>query len=265
MPRSRSGPSSAAPLAGAKHAAPRSALRAPLRRLHRRLRAHYGPQQWWPAGTELEMIVGAILVQNTAWTSARQALDQLAARGLLDLPALLRAPEAAIAETIRPSGSFNSKARKLKAFATLVAQEAGGDLAGLLAKPLTELRPLLLATHGFGPETADAVCLYAARHPALVVDAYTRRILERLGWIEPGLSYHALRDRLLAALPADTATYAEVHALVVIHAKRLCRKQPRCGDCPLLDLCPTGQTLTGLRRPRRRPAQPRDWSAPCRG
>ncbi len=144
---------------------------AALHQLYDRLRDAYGPQSWWPAGTELEMILGAILVQNTAWTSARKALDNLSTAAKLDPAALLAIPEAELAQLIRPSGYFNSKARKLKAFAQMLSDQTAGDLAALLAKPLNELRPLLLATHGFGPETADAVCLFADRHPTIVIDA----------------------------------------------------------------------------------------------
>ena len=204
----------------------------------------------------MEMIVGAILVQNTAWASARKAVDALIAAGLLNVAALFRVPERELAEVIRPSGYFNSKARKLKAFARLVVEEAEGDVDGLLARPLEELRPLLLSTHGFGPETADAVCLYAARQPTLPVDAYTRRILGRLGWIDESARYEALRALLVSQLPARI--YAEYHALLVRHAKSTCKKRPLCGQCPLLELCPTGRCEVGTGAALS-PA-PADWS-----
>lgn len=215
--------------------------------LYARLKEAYGPQEWWPAGSELEMIVGAILVQNTAWGSARKAIDNLRAAGKLDPQALLDAPEAELAELVRPSGYFNSKARKLKAFARMLADAADGDLAALLQRPLEELRPLLLATYGFGPETTDAVCLYAARQPTFVVDSYTRRILTRVDLIDDRISYEQLRSSLLAALPREVPLYAEFHALLVTHAKRTCKKRPTCAACPIIDLCPTGQAEVGLR------------------
>lgn len=237
--------------------APPHSVSAPeLRDLYRRLRDHYGPQRWWPAGTELEMIAGAILVQNTAWASARRAVDALIAAGLLSVAALLRIPERELAEVIRPSGYFNSKARKLKAFARLVVEEGGGDVRVLLAKPLEELRPLLLSTHGFGPETADAVCLYAARQPTLPVDAYTRRILGRLEWVDERERYEAVRALLVSQLPARI--FAEYHAVLVRHAKSTCKKRPLCGQCPLLGLCPTGQREVGTGEVLS-PA-PADWS-----
>ena len=244
-------------------AVPDTVSAADLRRLYRRLRSHYGPQRWWPAGTELEMIIGALLVQNTAWTSARRALDALIDRGKLDVAEILHTPEAELAELIRPSGYYKSKARKLKAFAQLVAEEGDGDVHVLLAKPLPELRPLLLATHGFGPETADSVCLFAARQPTFMVDAYTRRILDRLDWLRHEPRYEELRALFMAALPGDTALYAEYHALLVTHAKRTCRKRPRCPDCPLLDLCPTGRAEVGLRPAAAAAPAAIDWSDPC--
>lgn len=227
-------------------APPQRPSAAALQQLYDRLLDAYGPQSWWPAGTELEMVLGALLVQNTAWTSARKALDNLTAAGRLQPAALLAAPEAEIAELIRPSGYFNSKARKLKAFAQMLADQTDGDLNALLAKPLHELRPLLLATHGFGPETADAVCLFAARHPTFVIDAYTRRILDRLDLVTDKPSYAALQATFMDALPPRVPLYAEYHGLLVVHAKQTCTKKPQCGACPLLDLCPTGQAETGL-------------------
>ena len=236
-----------------------------LRDLHARLKDAYGPQSWWPAGSELEMIVGAILVQNTAWTGARKALDNLRDAGMLDVQALRAAPEARLAELIRPSGFFNSKARKLKAFVEMLSAETEGDLGALLARPLHDLRPLLLATHGFGPETADAVCLYAGRRRTFIIDAYTRRILRRLELIEEDAPYERLRAAFLEALPGEPSFFAEYHSLFVVHAKQRCKKRPLCAACPLLDLCPTGQAETGLvavdgpRSPRSR-RRPADWN-----
>lgn len=239
-----------------------------LRQLYTRLKRHYGPQSWWPAGTELEMVLGALLVQNTSWSGARRALDSLIAADKLDPHALLATPEAEVAELIRASGYFNSKARKLKAFVQMLADEANGDLETLLAKPFDELRPLLLATHGFGRETADAVCLYAARRKTFVVDAYTRRVLNRLGLAAEKPNYEWLRAAFVDAVPArnaDPVAYcAEFHALFVAHAKQTCRKRPLCDACPLLEQCPAGQAEAGLRHMTSIPAPvgaaPADWN-----
>ncbi len=233
-----------------------------------RLRDFYGPQSWWPAGSEMEMVFGALLVQNTAWTGARKALDNLIGAEILDPASIHATPEVTVAELIRPSGYFNSKARKLKAFAAMVMDETGGSLPELLQRPLDELRPLLLSTYGFGPETADSVCLYAARYPAFVIDAYTRRLLTRLDWLSGTPSYNVLRDVFMAAIAPETERYAEYHALVITHMKHTCKKRPICGECPLIDRCPTGQAELGLAPgavgavPRRAPTDPPlDWNA----
>ena len=214
--------------------------------LHDALLDAYGPQSWWPAGFALEVILGAILVQNTAWTSARRALDNLQAAGIFSLEAIREAPEAVLADLVRPAGYYNAKARKLQAFAARVDELADGDLDALLARPLAELRPLLLATHGFGPETTDVVLLYAARRPVFVIDAYTRRLVERLGWAAPRLSYETARAAFEAALPPEVERFAQYHALIVLHGKETCRKQPRCDACPLLGDCAFGQARAGL-------------------
>jgi endonuclease-3 related protein len=170
--------------------------------VYRRLLAVYGPQGWWPFGSAqdrpgngdpFEVVVGAILTQNTAWANVERALARLRTAGVLSVDGIRGIDEAALAELIRPSGYFNGKARKLKAFVAMVDAEFGGDLATLLALPLAALRPQLLATHGIGPETADAIALYAAGRPAFVVDAYTRRIADRLGLAPPARTYEGYR------------------------------------------------------------------------
>ena len=221
-------------------------LSASIRNLYDRLLEFYGPQSWWPSNTELEMILGAVLVQNTSWINARKALDALSDAGILTPSALIAVQEIELAGLIRASRYFNGKARTLKAFAQMLKDETDGDLEILLAKPLTELRPLLLSTHGFGQETADAICLYAARYPTFVIDTYTRRILSRLGFVADNLPYQQLQKIFFKALPKYVSIYAEYHALFVVHAKRMCTKAPICHACPLLDLCPKGKMETGL-------------------
>jgi len=225
-------------------------MRDRLLEVYERLWSAYGPQHWWPAETAFEVIVGAILTQSAAWANVEKAIANLRGAGALSPEGLRRLNESQLAALIRPSGYFNAKARKLKAFIALLDGRFGGDLDRLLAAPAAELRSLLLTTHGIGPETADSVLLYAAGRPLFVVDAYTRRLFSRLG-LSPGLSrvegparedYAAWQALLMEHLPHDAALFNEYHALIVRHGKELCRRRPLCSSCPLLDICPTGQS-----------------------
>ena len=199
----------------------------------------HGAESWhWTADSDpFEVAVGAILVQRTAWTNAERALDRLREAGALDPAALAALPDDAIEELIRPSGQYRTKARKLRAFLDLVARN--GSLDALLALPAPDLRERLLATWGIGEETADAIALYAAGKPALVVDAYTRRLFSRLGLGPPAdAPYAGWQSYLASGLPADAPALARFHALVVLHGKRLClARRPRCGDCDLAPRC----------------------------
>lgn len=217
---------------------------ASLRDVYGRLLAAYGPQHWWPGDSPFEVIVGAILTQSAAWTNVEQALGNLKAAAVLSPHGLIGVDEAELARMIRPSGYFNAKARKLKAFAALLAEGFGGDLERLLALSAVELRVLLLATHGIGPETADAIVLYAAGQPSFVIDAYTRRTFVRLGFAPERDTYDSWRAMFTESLPADAALFNEYHALIVRHGKDVCRRQPLCAVCPLLAVCPAGQAAT---------------------
>lgn len=212
-----------------------------IQHLYERLYEAYGPQRWWPGDGPFEVIVGAILTQSAAWTNVEKALANLKAAGVLSPEGIARTRERELGELLRPSGYYNAKARKLKAFVTLLEERFGGDLGRLLATPLEELRPLLLATHGIGPETADSILLYAAERPVFVIDAYTRRVFSRLG-VEPRSDAYDGWQRLFdEALPSDATMFNEYHALIVRLAKEHCRKTPVCRGCPLLDACPTGR------------------------
>lgn len=199
----------------------------------------HGAERWhWTAGTDpFEVAVGAILVQRTNWTNAERAVDRLREAGVLEPGRLAELPDEAIEELIRPSGQYRTKARKLRAFLDLIARH--GSLDALLALPPAALRRQLLATWGIGEETADVIALYAAGRPAVVIDAYTRRIFSRLGLgPSPGDSGAAWQAFLRGELPAETPALARFHALVVLHAKRLClARHPRCGDCDLAPCC----------------------------
>ena len=202
----------------------------------------YGPQGWWPGDQDpFVVVVGAILTQTTAWANVERALANLREASLLTPAALLAAPEEELAGVIRPAGYFNAKARKLKVFVETLYARFDGDLERLFALPLAELREALLAVHGIGPETADDIILYAARKPVFVIDAYTRRILSRLGLRPASDDYAGWQALFMDALPPDVALFNEYHALLVRHAKVSCRKLPLCARCVLLASCPTGQ------------------------
>jgi endonuclease-3 related protein len=156
-----------------------------------------------------------------------------------------RLSEAELARLVRPAGYFNAKARKLKAFLALLRDAYGGDLDRLLAAPAGEQRERLLTTHGVGPETADSILLYAAGRPTFAIDAYTRRLFERLGLAPAIDSYDSWRAMFVSNLPPDAALFNEYHALIVRHGKERCRRQPLCDGCPLLDVCPAGQAGRG--------------------
>jgi endonuclease-3 related protein len=204
-----------------------------LLRLYDRLHRRYGPQRWWPARARFEIVVGAILTQNAAWRNAERAIARLRAAGALDVQTVLRLPSARLAALLRPSGTFRVKARRLRAFASHVTRRHGGRLARLLALPLPALRDELREIPGVGPETADAIALYAAGRPIFVVDAYTRRILARHRLVAPDADYAAVQALLMTHLPHDPALFNEFHALLVRVGKEHCRTRPRCEGCPL--------------------------------
>lgn len=195
---------------------------------------HLGPQNWWPARTPFEVIVGAILTQNTSWTNVERAIANLRRASLLTPRALERVPFSRLASLIRSSGYFRQKAKKLKAFVRFLRAEYSGSLARMFRTSTPELREKLLAVHGIGPETADSILLYAGHKPVFVVDAYTRRILSRHGWVPEDVSYEELRSKIESALPRDVSRYNEFHALLVMAGKNWCRtREPRCSECPL--------------------------------
>lgn len=201
---------------------------------------HFGPQRWWPGDTPFEVMVGAILTQNTAWANVEHAIAALKNIDELSVPAILHMEDAALAVLIRPAGYFNVKARRLKALCRFL------DAAGVAQTPerLTELgspaelRARLLEIHGVGEETADSILLYAFNLPTFVVDTYTRRIFSRLGLINAADRYADIQARFHKELPTDCALFNEYHALIVTLGKHLCRPKPDCPTCPLLAICP---------------------------
>ena len=208
-----------------------------------RLFASYGPQGWWPAQTRLEVVVGAVLTQATAWRNVELALANLRRAGALDLPTLLTIAEPELAALVRPAGFFRVKARRLRALFDHVAREHNGDLEAFLAQEPPRLRRTLLAIAGIGPETADSIVLYAAGHAVFVIDAYTRRVWDRLGARPVGDGYAEWQSWFHERLPARAALFNEFHALLVRHAKDVCRSQPRCDACCLRERCAFGRPL----------------------
>jgi endonuclease III related protein len=201
--------------------------------VYRRLLQHYGPQHWWPAEEPFEMIIGAILTQSAAWTNVEKAISNLKKAHALSPEALRRLPETELAQLVYPSGYYNVKARKLKAFAEYFGRKYGDSLEKLFRRNTNELRNELLSVYGIGEETADSILLYAAHKPVFVVDAYTRRIASRLG-LKPSIDKYEDYQRLfVTALPLDVPLFNEYHALLVRLGKEACRKEPRCADCCL--------------------------------
>jgi endonuclease-3 related protein len=204
---------------------------------HERLAAYYDLDRWhWrDDSTPYEICLGSILVQHTAWTNVEKALANLREAGIDSIERLGALPEDELALLVRPSGTPTVKAQRLHAFAALVLSYGGFE--GLFALPAEELRPVLLATPGIGPETADVIMLYAARLPAVVHDAYTARLMRRLGHGPEGERYDTWRAWLDALLPAAAAYRRMHHAAIVVHCKELCRVRPRCALCPLREVC----------------------------
>jgi len=194
----------------------------------------YGEQHWWPGETAFEVVLGAILVQNTSWVNAARAIANLRSAGLLTPAALEKTQRGNLARLIRPSGYFRQKARKVHEFLRFLRREYRGSLDAMFRTPTTRLREQLLGIHGIGPETADSILLYAGNHPVFVVDAYTRRILQRHGFTHGKESYEELRGLFERSLPKDASLFNEYHALIVHTGKEYCRsREARCTDCAL--------------------------------
>ncbi|MCI0399727.1 MAG: endonuclease III domain-containing protein [Gammaproteobacteria bacterium] len=207
-----------------------------LKRTFQRLLRHYGPQHWWPADAPFEMMAGAVLTQNTAWSNVARALSNLTKRGLLAPETIIELPNERLAELVRPAGYFNVKARRLKNFCAWYLEQGGYEVLSSLATP--DLRRRLLSVNGIGRETADDILLYAFNRPVFVIDAYTRRLFTRLGHICGSEDYETLRNMFETKIGPDVPLYNEYHALIVRHAKEICRKLPRCSECCLALHCP---------------------------
>ncbi len=195
--------------------------------------AAIGPLHWWPADTDEEMIIGAVLTQNTAWKNVEQAIANLRQVGKLTLRAIHATPEEELAQLIRPTGYFNLKAKRLLSLVRFFMERCGGDLSCLSRNDPATLRRKLLEVYGIGPETADSILLYALKMPIFVVDAYTRRILSRHGLCSAGASYEEIQSLFMRKLPHEEKMFNEYHAQLVAIGNRFCRPHPLCSQCPL--------------------------------
>lgn len=195
--------------------------------------AALGPQGWWPGRTRFEVIVGAILTQNTSWANVARAIQRLRRERALTPQALAALPRARLAQLIRSSGYYNVKAGRVKRFLGFLQDRYGLSLSRMFARRPSSLRKELLAVPGIGPETADSILLYAGGVPIFVVDAYTQRILSRHGLIGLDATYDEIQALFMGALPPNAAHYNEYHALLVAVGKIYCRPIPRCAACPL--------------------------------
>ena len=201
--------------------------------IYQKLYDFYGPQYWWPGETPFEVIIGAILTQNTSWTNVEKAIGNLKRQGLLNAKSLRDAKPRDIADQIKPSGYYNIKTKRLKSFINFLFTEYKGDLTSLLNGNLYKSRKNLLSVNGIGEETADSILLYAGEKPIFVIDAYTKRILTRHKIIQEGLAYADVQKIFMDNLPASIKLFNEYHALMVRVGKERCNRQPKCQGCPL--------------------------------
>ncbi len=209
-----------------------------LFKYYQKLAKHYGAQQWWPAETPFEVMVGAVLTQNTSWHGVEKAINNLKSENALNPDAIANMSEGELGVLIRPSGYYRQKSQRLQRLVTWLRQT--GDLDGLQAIDTLDVRTSLLAINGVGPETADDILLYALQRPVFVIDAYTRRIFSRLGQVDAKASYAELQQIFVQALAKKSdlvELYKNYHALIVIHAKTHCRVKPQCQKCPLAIDC----------------------------
>jgi len=208
-----------------------------LQNIYRRLMARYGPQYWWPAQEPFEVIVGAILTQSTAWGNVEKAIANLKSATALSPQALRQLNLSELAVLIHACGYYNAKALKLKSFAHWLGEHYEDNLSQLFANNTNYLRQQLLSIHGIGQETADSIILYAANKPIFVIDAYTRRIINRVGLALDNNNYSAHQAFFMDNLPADVRLFNEYHALLVCLAKNVCRSRPLCQQCCLNNIC----------------------------
>ncbi len=216
---------------------------------YQRLLERFGPQRWWPARTRLEVILGAILTQNTSWNNAARAVALLRRAGLVRLESLRHASRAQLETCVRPAGFYRQKAATIRNLVAWLDRDYHGSLTALFSAPAERVRHELLGLRGIGPETADAILLYAGRKPFFVADAYTHRMLVRHAWLRANAGYQATQNLLHRELPREERLFNEFHALIVKAGKQYClRRTPDCAPCPLRDLLPAPAPTSGAPR-----------------
>lgn len=206
-----------------------------LKEIYKKLFSCYGPQHWWPGDSPFEIMLGAILTQNAAWINVERAIDNLKSHDCLTPRKILDTPVSQLAEWLKPSGYFNIKTQRVRHYCQWYID--AGELAALSLCDTSSLRKQLLAVNGVGPETADDILLYAFERPVFVIDAYTRRLFSRLQLVEHDATYEALRHQFETGLKSDVPLFNEYHALIVRHAKQVCKKRPDCCSCCLFREC----------------------------
>ncbi len=204
--------------------------------IYQKLLNHFGKRNWWPAETPFEIIVGAILTQQTTWKNVERAINNLKKEKLMNANALAKVDINKIERTIRSSGFFRQKARRLKNTACHLMSRYNGDLNAFFDRDINEIREELLALEGIGQETADSILLYAGGKPIFVVDSYTIRVCERLGLCTEK-KYDQVQKWFMKRLPQAAGIYGEMHALIVELGKHYCKAEPKCNGCPLMELC----------------------------
>ncbi|HKL13792.1 MAG TPA: endonuclease III domain-containing protein [Halanaerobiales bacterium] len=202
--------------------------------IYEELYSIYGPQNWWPGDSRIEIIIGAILTQAVSWQNVEKAINNLKEEDLLNIKKLEQIKNDYLAELIKPSGYYNMKAKKLKSFINFTKENYNLSLDDLAKGKPKQKREELLEIYGIGPETADSILLYAFDKPEFVIDTYTKRILSRIGYVDENIQYKTLKNKIENNLKKDSKLYNEYHALLVKLAKEHCLKSsPLCEKCPL--------------------------------
>jgi endonuclease-3 related protein len=211
-------------------------MRKKLLKIYKKLLRCFGPQHWWPGETALEIIIGAILTQNTSWKNVEKAINRLKSKSILNYPSLKKIAEKKLAVYITSSGYYRIKARRIKNFLGFLEKKYKGKIYNLKRVKLKKLRKELLNINGIGPETADSILLYALNKPVFVIDAYTKRIFSRHNFIPHNISYEMAQNLFMQNLSKDIFLYNEFHALIVKVGNIYCKKIPECVKCPLNSL-----------------------------